>query len=271
MPTVLTFAPHPRQFFAERNRRPELSPPQINGLRDKLSALSQAGIEQVVLARFNQKFADMSAESYIKDFLFNTFHPAKIVIGYDHRFGKGRTGDFRLMEKSARELGFEVIEISAQILNQVTISSTKIRTALSEGQVKTANSLLGYQFTLSGTVAEGNKLGRTIGFPTANIELDSTEKLIPLNGVYAVQVMVNQSNYTGMINIGLRPTVDGKKRTIEVNIFDFDADIYHQKITVKLMDYIRPEVKFEGIEALKEQLNKDRIDVKERFIHYYKC
>lgn len=168
-----------------------------------------------------------------------------------------------MLEQAGAKNGFEVIELSAQLLDQITISSTKIRNALYEGDISLTNNLLGYIFSFSGKVVEGNKLGRTIGFPTANIVLDNEEKLIPLNGVYAVQVIVNQLIYNGMMNIGFRPTVDGKKRTIEVNIFDFDKDIYGETIVVKLLHYIRAEVKFNGVDALKEQLNNDRISVKE--------
>jgi len=256
---IITFYPHPRQII-----KPDFHLEFLNDFEEKVSLLQAAGVDNLVTINFNEAFADMTAEDYIENFLFNTFHPKKIVIGYDHKFGKGRTGDFRLMEKKGKEKGIEVKEISAQLLDQVTISSTKIRKALCEGNLQMANNLLGYTYSLTGTVVEGNKLGRTIGFPTANIELNNAEKLIPLNGVYAVQVIVNQLTYNGMMNIGFRPTVDSKKRTIEVNIFDFNEDIYHNKITVRLLDYIRPEIKFNGVEALKEQLFMDKIAVKEK-------
>ncbi len=253
---IITFYPHPRQVV-----NPNYKIEFLNDFKEKASLLEAAGVDNLVTVNFDETFANISAEEYIQDFLINTFHPQKIVIGYDHKFGKGRTGDFRLLEKAGADNGFEVTEISEQVLDQVTISSTKIRKALSDGNIILANSQLGYIFNLSGKVVEGNKLGRTIGFPTANIQLTSEEKIIPLNGVYGVQVIVNQSIYNGMMNIGFRPTVNGKKRTIEVNIFDFDSDIYNETIEVKLLDYIRPEVKFNGVDALKEQLNKDKKEV----------
>ena len=255
---IITFYPHPRQVI-----NPDSKIEFLNDIKEKATLLEAAGVDNLVVINFNESFANLSAEEYINEFLIKTFNPRKIVIGYDHRFGKGRTGDYTLLEQAGAKNGFEVIELSAQLLNQITISSTKIRNALYEGNISLANNLLGYTFSFSGKVVEGNKLGRTIGFPTANIQLDSEEKIIPINGVYAVQVIVNQSFYNGMMNIGFRPTVDGKKRTIEVNIFDFDQDIYGESIVVKLLHYIRSEVKFNGIDALKEQLNKDSIVVKD--------
>ena len=256
---IITFYPHPRQVI-----KTDCTVELLNDFSEKAALLDALGIDNLVCINFNDVFAGMTAENYIKDFLYNTFYPAKIVIGYDHRFGKGRTGDFRLLEKIGQDLGFEVVETAAQIQDQVTVSSTKIRKALSEGNVQIANNLLGYHYSLSGTVTEGNKLGRTIGFPTANIALNSPEKLIPSNGVYAVQVIVNQLIYFGMMNIGFRPTINGKTRTIEVNIFNFDADIYNHQIRVELIEYIRAEVKFNGIDALKEQLNMDKKSVIEK-------
>jgi len=255
---IITFYPHPRQVI-----KPDSKIEFLNDIKEKAALLEAAGVDNLVVINFNDSFASLTAEEYINEFLIKTFHPKKIVIGYDHRFGKGRTGDYTLLEQAGAKNGFEVIELSAQLLDQITISSTKIRNALYEGDISLTNNLLGYIFSFSGKVVEGNKLGRTIGFPTANIVLDNEEKLIPLNGVYAVQVIVNQLIYNGMMNIGFRPTVDGKKRTIEVNIFDFDKDIYGETIVVKLLHYIRAEVKFNGVDALKEQLNNDRISVKE--------
>jgi len=254
---IITFYPHPRQVI-----KPDSKIEFLNDFKEKAALLEAAGIDNLVVINFNETFANLSAEEYINEFLLKTFHPRKIVIGYDHRFGKGRTGDFQLLKKYGANNSVAVKELSAQLLDQITISSTKIRNALYEGDITLANNLLGYIFSFSGKVVEGNKLGRTIGFPTANIQLDNEEKIIPLNGVYAVQLIVNQAIYNGMMNIGFRPTVDGKKRTIEVNIFDFEEDIYHQHVVVKLHRYIRSEVKFNGIDALKEQLNRDRIRVK---------
>jgi len=273
---IVTFHPHPRKIIAGGGSAVLL----LNTLEERIQLLEKAGIDHLVVTPFNEAFADQSAEAYIEDFLVKTFQPHTIIVGYDHRFGKGRKGDYTLLEAKAAEFNYHVKEIPAHMLQEIAISSTKIRTALLNGDIATANNCLGYTYFFSGKVAEGNKLGRTIGYPTANIEIEDEEKLIPGNGVYAVDVRrtmydvrdnktsnklnnivhptSNIVHLKGMMNIGTRPTVDGTKRTIEVNIFDFDETIYGEKLTISLHKRLREEQKFNGLEALKAQLAKDK-------------
>jgi riboflavin kinase/FMN adenylyltransferase len=233
----------------------------LNTLDEKIALLEKYGIDHLVVVPFTEAFASQSAEDYIADFLVKTFHPHTIIIGHDHRFGKGRTGDFKLLEDKAPEYGYEVKEIPGYMLQDMTISSTRIREALLQGDIDTSNHLLSYDYFFSGKVVEGNKLGRTIGYPTANILVADENKLIPGNAVYAVLIKNEKlgiKHLGGMMNIGVRPTVDGTKRTIEVNIFDFDQDIYGETLTITLKKHLRSEVKFNGLNALKAQLAKDR-------------
>jgi riboflavin kinase/FMN adenylyltransferase len=256
---IITFHPHPRKIISSVPGDIKL----LNTLSEKISLLEEAGIDHLVVVPFDHVFANQTAEEYVKDFLYRYFKPHTVIIGYDHRFGKGREGNYELMNEYGKTLGFEVKEISEQLINEIVISSTKIRHAITANDIETANSFLGYPYFFEGTVVEGNKLGRTIGYPTANLHVSSEEKLIPGDGVYAVTV-VSGEKYKGMMNIGLRPTVDGKKRVIEVNIFDFDKDIYGQNLQVHLHAYLRGEVKFTGIDALKEQLQKDKTTATEK-------
>ncbi len=284
---IITFHPHPRKIVGSYGGNVAL----LNTLDEKIILLNQAGINHLVVVPFTEAFANQTAEAYCKDFIYQYFKPSKIIIGYDHRFGKNRSGDYHLLEKMGETLGFEVIEINAQILNEITVSSTKVRLALLEHDITTANQLLGYPYFFEGVVVKGNQLGRTIGYPTANIAIATEEKLIPANGVYAVTVSIVNSqlsivngeniettlqitnhnpiaigsqikNWFGMMNIGVRPTIDGKTRVIEVNIFDFNEDIYGQTIQVHINAYIRGEVKFNGLAALKNQLKEDAIKAK---------
>ncbi len=262
---IITFHPHPRKIVGSYGGNVAL----LNTLEEKIILLSEAGINHLVVVTFTEVFAHQSAEAYCKDFIYQYFKPSKIIIGYDHRFGKNRSGDYHLLEKMGEILGFEVIEINAQVLNEITVSSTKVRQALLEHDIQTANQLLGYPYFFEGIVIKGNQLGRTIGYPTANISITNDEKLIPANGVYAVTVsMINSQwstvhSFKGMMNIGIRPTIDGKISVIEVNIFDFDADIYGQTIQVHIYGYIRSEVKFNSLDALKNQLKEDAIKAKQ--------
>jgi riboflavin kinase/FMN adenylyltransferase len=259
---IITFHPHPRKIVGNYGGNVAL----LNTLDEKIRLLNEAGINHLVVVPFTEIFANQSAEAYCKDFIYQYFKPSKIIIGYDHRFGKNRSGDYHLLEKMGEILGFEVIEISAQILNEITVSSTKVRQALLEHDIATANQLLGYPYFFEGTVVAGNQLGRTIGYPTANIAIVTEEKLVPANGVYAVTVNSQRStanSYKGMMNIGIRPTIDGKARVIEVNIFDFNEDIYNQTIQVHIHAYIRGEVKFNGLDTLKNQLKEDAVQAKE--------
>ena len=262
---LITFDPHPRKIVSTQPLQ------LINTLPEKIELLEQQGIDNLVVVPFTAAFSNQSATAYIEDFLVSRFHPHTVIIGYDHRFGKDRSGDFHLLEKYARQHAFDLIEIPVHVIDQATISSTKIREALLNGQIEEAGRFLGYDYFFEGLVVEGNKLGRTIGYPTANLQLQTEDKLVPGNGVYAVQVqIVNQNNspqspgpsdpkpYKGMMNIGTRPTVDGTKRVIEVNIFDFDENLYGATLRVYLKKYLRGEQKFSGLDALKEQLAKDR-------------
>lgn len=256
---IITFHPHPRKIISSVPGDIKL----LNTLSEKIILLADAGIDHLVVVPFDHVFANQTAEQYITDFLYQYFKPHTVIIGYDHRFGKGREGDYHLMEAFGKKLGFEVKEISGQLMNEIVISSTRIRHALMDNDIETANRFLGYPYFFEGTVIEGNKLGRTIGYPTANLHISSEEKLIPGNGVYAVTVMRRESSvvsyHKGMMNIGIRPTVDGKKRVIEVNIFDFDEDIYGQTLQVHVHHYLRGEIKFNGLDELKNQLQKDKL------------
>lgn len=286
---IITFHPHPRKVVSSKEFF------ILNTLEEKTELLAAAGINHLVIIPFTEIFSEQTAEQYIKNFLVETFHPHIIIIGYDHKFGKNRKGDYKLMEDYGKQFGFEVKEIPQHIINDVTISSTKIREALLSGSLETANECLGYNYFFEGEIVEGNKLGRTIGYPTANISIDNANKLIPANGVYAVKCEIRSTKYevrnqdtekqsakyevqkkeqvenvhsnfvlrtsnfvAGMMNIGLRPTVDGTKRTIEVNLFDFDENIYGKILRIHLYKYLRPEIKFIGLDALKEQLAKDK-------------
>ncbi|MBL7759539.1 MAG: bifunctional riboflavin kinase/FAD synthetase [Sediminibacterium sp.] len=251
---IITFHPHPRKIISSVPGDIKL----LNTLAEKIELLEKAGIDHLVVVPFDHAFASQSAEAYINDFLFRYFKPKLVIIGYDHRFGKGRVGNYELLEARGKELGFRVQEISEELLNEVVISSTKIRQALLDNEIELANEYLGYSYFFEGLVIEGNKLGRTIGYPTANLHMNAEDKLVPGNGVYAVEVRHNGAAYYGMMNIGLRPTVDGKKRVIEVNIFDFSKDIYGEELVISIRHYLRGEVKFNGLEELKAQLKTDR-------------
>lgn len=253
---LITFHPHPKQVVAS-SKKPIFI---LNTPEEKAALLAKAGIEHLVVVPFNKAFADQPAEDYISNFLVSHFHPHTIIIGYDHRFGRNREGDYHLLEDRAKQFGYLVKEIPEHVLQDITISSTKIREALLQGDTGTATAFLGYPYFFSGMVKEGNKLGRTIDFPTANLEVEDENKLIPANGVYAVTVDVEDlsATYQGMMNIGFRPTIGGNHRVIEVHIFAFDESIYGKKVTVHIMAKLRDEITFSGLEALKEQLGNDR-------------
>jgi riboflavin kinase/FMN adenylyltransferase len=255
---VITFFPHPRHVLKNTENKVFI----LNTLEEKISLLSAEGIENLVIVPFTSEFSSMEADAYISDFLVRSFHPHTIIIGYDHRFGKNRIGNFEFLKEGEKKFGYKVVEITEQQLNDIAISSTKIRQKLSDGDIITANSLLGYNYFFSGKVVKGDQLGRTIGFPTANLEIEEQEKLIPGNGVYAVDIIVNDIKHKGMMNIGFRPTVGGIIRKIEVNIFDFNEDIYDQVITVFLKSKLREEKKFIGLDELKIQLGKDALAAK---------
>ena len=259
---IITFSPHPRSVVGSYGGTVAL----LNTFEEKIYLLDKAGIDHLVIVPFTQEFANKTADEYCKDFLYHYFKPHTIIIGYDHRFGKNRVGDYHLLEEIGLELGFDVKEIDEKVLNQVTISSTRIRNALLENDIETANQFLGYPYFFEGEVVKGNQLGRTIGYPTANINLNVQEKLIPSDGVYAVSVNLSPfegKQLIGMMYIGFRPTVDGKKRLIEVNIFNFNASIYGKILQVHVHAFLRNEVKFSGLDALIAQLEGDAIQAKE--------
>ena len=251
---IITFHPHPRKIVSSVPGDIRL----LNTPEEKIALLEAAGVDHLVVVPFDHHFSNQSAEAYITEFLYRYFKPHTVIIGYDHRFGKGREGNYQLLEQYGASLGFVVKEIPEALCNEITVSSTRIRNAIAASDIETANAFLGYPYFFEGTVVKGNQLGRTIGYPTANLHVAAEDKLIPGNGVYVVHVMVNGQQYSGMMNIGVRPTVDGKKRVIEVNIFDFSADIYDQVLQVQVLHHLRGEVKFNGLDELKNQLALDK-------------
>ena len=257
---IITFYPHPRKIVAQGKQDIKI----LNTLEEKTALLQQAGVANLVVIPFDGAFAQQSANEYVEHFLVKKFHPHTIIIGYDHRYGQGRLGDYHLLEELGEKFNYKVKEIPEHILNEVTVSSTRIRKALKDCRVAEANELLGYLYFFEGKVIKGNQLGRTIGYPTANVEVEDAEKLIPGNGVYAVQLQIDNGvqRYHGMMNIGTRPTIGGIRQTIEVNIFDFQNDIYGCTLKVYLVAYLRVEVKFDGLDMLKEQLAKDEVNAR---------
>jgi riboflavin kinase/FMN adenylyltransferase len=257
---IITFHPHPRKII-HQGQSPVLI---LTTLSEKIELLEARGVDHLVVVPFNTIFSNQAPEEYVQNFLVQKFHPNTVIIGYDHRFGKERQGDYHLLEELGMQLGFKVREIPEHVLNEVIISSTRIREALLRSDIATANKFLGYDYFFEGTVLKGDQVGRTIGYPTANININDAEKLIPGNGVYAVEIEVRnqkpkiKSFLTGMMNIGVRPTVDGTKRMIEANIFDFDEDIYGKTLRVYVKHYLRGEIKFDGLDSLKLQLSKDK-------------
>jgi len=255
---IITFHPHPRKVISSAILGVRL----INTLDEKIEVLTSLGVDHLVIVPFTDAFANQPAEDYIGNFLFEKFHPDTIIIGYDHRFGRERLGDYKLLEKTASRYGFKIKEIPKHILDEIAISSTNIREAILHNDIEVANKLLGYTFFFEGEVVHGNKLGRQLGYPTANLKVQDTEKIIPGDGIYAVYVEVigESSQYKGMMSIGFRPTVDGKKRVIEVNVFDFDKEIYGKTMRVYVRKFLRAEVKFNNLEDLVKQIDQDKID-----------
>jgi riboflavin kinase/FMN adenylyltransferase len=251
--TVLTFFPHPRMVLQGKS---DLK--LLNTINEKIELLEKIGIDNLIIHPFDEKFAELNAEAFVSTILVDHLRVQKIIIGYDHRFGKNRTANIDDLISFGAQYGFEVEQISAQEIDEISISSTKIRTALEEGDIQLANEYLGYSYFLSGTVVKGKQLGRTIGFPTANISLEEDYKLVPQNGVYVVQAEIDSKSIYGMMNIGFNPTVQGKQKTIEAHFFDFETDIYNRKIQVAILQRIRSEKKFESIELLTKQLDEDR-------------
>lgn len=251
---LITYWPHPRLVLYPEQTELKL----LNTFEEKAALLKEQGIDHLLRIPFTKEFSKTTSEEFIKKILVEQIGTKKLVIGYDHRFGKNREGSFEHLKANANKYGFDVEEIPQQDVDNVAVSSTKIRKALKEGDVKSATHLLGRPYMIKGRVVKGEKIGRIIGFPTANIEMEFKHKLIPADGSYAVTILREHNTYKGMLNIGYRPTVGGKSKTIEVNIFDFNEDIYGENITIDFVDRIRDELKFEDVDALKKQLAKDK-------------
>ncbi|MFN7099712.1 MAG: bifunctional riboflavin kinase/FAD synthetase [Flavobacterium sp.] len=249
---VLTFFPHPR-IVLQGGSALKL----LNTITEKVALIEELGIENIVIHPFDEAFSRLTAEEFVRDVLVDKFKVHKIIIGYDHRFGRNRTADINDLIGFGLEYGFEVEQISVKEINDISVSSTKIRTALQEGSMNLANSYLGYNYFISGTVVKGKQLGRTIGYPTANLQIAENFKLIPQNGVYIVQSQIQNKVVFGMMNIGNNPTVGGQQQSIEVFFLDFEADLYQKELQVSILQRIRSEKKFNSIEELKEQLQKD--------------
>jgi riboflavin kinase / FMN adenylyltransferase len=251
---ILTFHPHPRLVINPEDTSLKL----LNMLEEKIFLLKKYGVKNLIVTPFSRQFSEMSAESYVKDFLWNKIHPQVIVIGYDHRFGKDREGGIHTFRQLSSELNFTVEEISQQSVEDIAVSSTKIRNALHAGNAELANQLLGHPYTLQGIVVKGEQIGKHLGFPTANIRIDDPHKLIPKEGVYAAKVFLKEREHDSMLYIGTRPTFRGKAQTIEVNIFDFNDNIYGEMLRVDFVANIRDDIKFDTADALKHQLQKDK-------------
>ena len=253
---IITFHPHPRKVVSSVITGVRL----INTLDERIELLEKTGIDHLVIVPFTDYFANQTAEEYIRDFLVANFKPHIIIIGYDHRFGKDRIGDYKLLEEKALIYNYRLKEIPEHILHAIKVSSTNIRNAILQGHVEEANEFLGYDFFFEGEVFHGDKVGREIGYPTANLKSTDEEKIVLGDGIYAVYCMVDDKTSKGMMSIGFRPTVNGKVRVTEVNIFDFNKQIYGETIRVIVKKYLRAEVKFDGLEELKEQLHRDKED-----------
>ncbi len=255
---VVTFHPHPRNIVGDTS-----GVKLLTILSEKIELLEKENIDHLVVIPFDDEFANLLADEYITNFLYKKFKPHTLIIGYDHQFGKGRKGNYELLEEYGCRLDFEVKEIPKQVLLQLAVSSTRVRKALLHQDIDTATQLLGYQYFFEGIIIKGDQLGRTIGYPTANIQINNEDKLVLGDGVYAVFVEIKNDKYLhqqfgGMMYIGSRPVVNGKRRVIEVNIFDFDDDIYDQTMRVTVKTYVRGDMNFNGLNALKDQLAIDK-------------
>lgn len=251
---LLTFFPHPRMVLQE-NSDIKL----LNTLKEKKKLLDALQLDDFIVEPFTKEFSRLSAEAYVRDLLVGKLKAKKIIIGYDHRFGRNRNADITNLKQYGKKLGFEVEEISAQQLDDVAISSTKIRNALLSGDITTANTYLGYPFMLTGEIISGRALGRTIDYPTANLKLDENYKLIPMNGVYIVKAMINGMIEYGITNIGLNPTVGGTETSVETFFLDFDEDLYNKTLTIQFLTHIRDEIRFKSLEELKQAIKSDEV------------
>ncbi len=261
--TVLTFFPHPRMVL-----QPSSDIKLLNTIEERQSLLSQMHLETLVIKRFSKDFSELSARAYVKNILVDELKAKHIIIGYDHHFGKNRSANINNLKAFGLEFGFEVEEISAQDIKDVAVSSTKIRNALTDGDIQTANSYLGAPYFLSGTVVKGKGLGKQIQFPTANIHIKEDYKLIPRNGVYTVSSIIDKKLVYGMMNIGTNPTVDGTKQSIEVHFFDLDKNLYDTTLKINILQRLRDEQKFDSLALLQQQLKQDKVNSLE-FIETY--
>jgi riboflavin kinase / FMN adenylyltransferase len=252
---IITFDPHPREVLQPGGPPVKL----LNTLDEKIELLSREGIDHVVIVPFTRAFSELSAQAYLEEFLIEKFNPHTIIIGYDHRFGHNREGGLELLEAEQNRYGFRLVEIPQQIVHDLAVSSTKIRKSLQEGNIQLANELLGYPYFIQGKVIHGDKMGRQLGFPTANIELSDPRKLIPVEGIYAIRVYLEKdaAPLNGVMSIGTRPTFNGTDLRVEAHIFDFSQEIYDRILKVELISYIRANLKFDNIDALIAQMHKD--------------
>ena len=257
--SVLTFFPHPRMVL-QKDANIKL----LNTIEEKINILERLGLDVLIIHPFTKEFSRLTATEFVRDILVNTLNTKKVIIGYDHRFGRNRTANINDLVTFGNTYDFSVDEIPAQEIDDVSVSSTKIRKALEDGDIETANNYLGYDYMLTGSIIKGKGIGKQLGYPTANLSIAEDYKLIPKNGAYVVNSVINGKMVYGMMNIGFNPTVNGTKKSIEVNFFNFDADLYNLKIQVNILVRLRDEHKFESVDALKTQLAKD----KEKSLHY---
>ncbi len=258
---IVTFHPHPRIVINPQDKTLRL----LNTIEEKIVLLENYGIDNLVIVPFSRDFSEQDAEHYVRNFLVKNFQPKHIVIGYDHKFGKNRAGDFTLLGKMKQQFGYELQEISKETLADIDISSTKIRAALNSGDITLANELSGHPYLISGTVVKGLQNGRKLGYPTANIHCADEYKLVPKRGIHAVKVHYANETYNGMLSIGYNPTFDGKEQTIEVNILDFDKEIYGESLTLEFVKFLRDEKKFDSVDSLIEAIRQDEKDTRKLF------
>lgn len=256
---LLTFNPHPKLVLEQIQHFKVL-----NLFEEKLKLLQKTALQNIIILPFTKAFSEYSAEEFVKNILIDVLQIQTLVIGYDHKMGKNRQGDFQHLKKLQEKYNFELIQLLELKNNQQKISSTEIRNYLNEGKITNANALLGYDYFLEGKVIQGNKIGKTIGFPTANLQIDS-QKLLPKKGSYIVEIFFKNEKFSGMMNIGNRPTIDGKSQSVEVNIFGFEGDLYGKNLRIAFKDFLRDEVKFDSIEQLRKQLKNDLIKSKKFF------
>ena len=248
---VLTFFPHPRNIVSSKKIK------SISTIDEKIQIFSELDLDELIIQNFNKSFSEMGAEEFIK-LLVNNLNLKKIIVGYNHRFGKNRSADINVLRDFSIKYDFKVVEIKAFEVEKIKISSTKIRSAINDGNIDVCNNYLGYNFNINGTVVKGKSIGKSIGFPTANINIAEEYKIIPKNGVYLVRCFFEKNKFYGMMNIGYNPTFGSNKKTIEVNIFDFNRDLYDKNIRIEFLKFIRDEIKFDNAEELQNQLINDR-------------